>query len=88
MAKQDGGRPNEAQPKSSLPIPPGIGAHYRRVQDFVEPLGAISKGGKVEAVPASTQRTGRLNRIRGSEGRFHKATFRYNQCHPGCPGKD
>ena len=28
MAKQDGGRPHEVQPESSLPVPPGIGAHY------------------------------------------------------------
>ena len=42
MAKQDGGRRHEAQPKSSLPVPPGMKAHYQGLQDFVEPPKAIS----------------------------------------------
>jgi len=42
MAKQDGGRPHEVQPKSSLPVPPRMRAPYRELQDFVKPPGAIS----------------------------------------------
>ena len=42
MAKQDGEGPYEAQPNSSLSVPPRTRAQYRGLKDFVEPLGAIS----------------------------------------------
>ena len=43
---------------------------------------------KVEAIPASAQWIGWSDGVRGLEGHFHKATFGYNQRHPGYLGKD
>ena len=41
MAKQDGRRPYEAQPKLSLPIPPRAGAFYKRLQEIMKSFGII-----------------------------------------------
>ena len=41
MAKQDERKPHEVQPKPSLPILPGAGAHYWKLQEVMEPSGAI-----------------------------------------------
>ena len=39
MAKQDGWKPHETQLESLLSISSGPGAHYRRMQEFMRPVG-------------------------------------------------
>ena len=51
MAKQDGWKPHETQPEPLLPISSGLGAHYRRSQEFA---GSFRPVGPRRVVKAAT----------------------------------
>ena len=44
----------------------------------MESFGAIGQEWEIEAIPASTQRTGWLGRVESIEKCFNKTDFRYN----------
>ena len=52
MAEQNGWKPHEIQPKPLLPIPSELGAHYRRLQEFVGPSRPAGSRREVEASTA------------------------------------
>ena len=78
MAKKDGRRPLETQPKPLLPISLGVGAYHRGLQNFMESFGAASQRGKVAVVFISDQQAGRLVKVRGAGEHFFKASFRHH----------
>ena len=55
MAKQDGWKPREAQPKPLLPIQLRLGTHYEGMQELMGPFGTASPGRKVEVAVAPFQ---------------------------------
>ena len=63
MAKQNGRRPNEAQSKLSLSIPPGARTHHGRLQNFVESSGIAGQRWKVEAISTLVQQVKQSGRI-------------------------
>ncbi|XP_075670315.1 uncharacterized protein LOC142640107 [Castanea sativa] len=77
MAKQDGRRPHEVQPESSLSVPPGMRAYHQGLQDFVESFGAttynstlISFDGKV-VIPRGQIRLPMQAGSEVKDGRLH-----------------
>ena len=68
----------EAQLKSSLSIPPGMGAYYPGLQNSVEPSGATGKRRKVTIVFISAQWARRPSKVKGSGKCFFKAPVRHN----------
>ncbi|XP_075664950.1 uncharacterized protein LOC142634524 [Castanea sativa] len=88
VAKQDGMRSREAQPKPSLPIPSRARTRHRRLQDFVESPRVAGPKQKVEVILVPTQRAGWLGRVKSPRKYFHKTTLGYNQHHSSCPRED
>ena len=70
MAKQNGRGPLEAQPKFSLPIPPGARAYHQGLQNSVEPFGATSQKRKATTVFISAQQARRPIKVEGSRECF------------------
>ena len=56
MAKQDGGRAEETQPKPILPLSLGSWAHDGKLQEFMGPLGTVGPRREIKATLASLQR--------------------------------
>ena len=75
MAKQDGRRPLEVQPKPPSPISPRARTYHRGLQNSIESFGAASQRGKDVAVFVSAQRAWKPVKVRGAEERFFKAPF-------------